>query len=388
MRRRLGGRRKPRNGNKRLLRLHVLSGSVQKRLGGRRRLRNGNDGSMRKRLASKSSPGCVTSLLPSRYPATAIETFEPAVERHPLDVNLQRAPLATSAAADPHVRTLAWPTSRLVQIAAAVILLLIAGTWLAGVWPERAGRGPRDLRQPRDQITERATPTPVPASPPIVRKPSVENASVSSRTANPAPEASPIERVEPNADAPSESTVVPHKSGDGAPDKQESLSARLERLRTQARTLRQSGQRDQALNAVVQGLQIVPKDPALRTMRDSMLTDAREGAARSRRDALELDAGERAGKAFGQGRENERAAEKLRRAGKIEDATRSFWAAADQFKAAAAESKRIDEKEAAAEQSLNSKANERVVVPPLAGADTARARKSPMSHSKSRPGTR
>jgi hypothetical protein len=96
-------------------------------------------------------------------------------------------------------------------------------------------------------------------------------------------------------------------------------------------------------------------------MRDSMLTEAREGAARSRKDALAVDAGERAGTAFSQGREHERTAEKLRRTGKIEDATRSFWMASDQFIAAAAASKRIAEKEEADEQALiKSRENEPV----------------------------
>jgi TIR domain/Caspase domain len=295
--------------------------------------------------------------------ATTIDTFVPVAERHPLDVTLLRAPLATSTAVDPHVRTISWSSSRLVQIAAAVILLLIAGTWLASVWSDRTARGSRNPRHLRDQVVIEKS-TPAPASPPVVKKPGVETASVSSLTESAAPKPSPIERVEPKADVSSEGTVVPNKSGDGAAGQQESLPARLERLRKQARASRQAGQRDQALSAVVEGLQIVPKDPALRTMRDSMLTEAREGAARARRDALELEAGERAGKKFGQGRENERAAEKLRREGKIEDATRSFWAAADQFKAAAAESERVAKKEEAAEQALiKSRANEPVAKP-------------------------
>jgi hypothetical protein len=94
-------------------------------------------------------------------------------------------------------------------------------------------------------------------------------------------------------------------------------------------------------------------------MRDAMLTEAQAGAARSRQDALALDASERAGEAFGQGRATERAAERLRRIGKIEDATRSFWEAADEFRVAAAESSRIAKEEAAAEAALtNQKANE------------------------------
>ena len=63
------------------------------------------------------------------------------------------------------------------------LLALIVGTWLAGVWPGRSPRGPRDLRQPPDQVTER--PTPAPAAPSPVDGRSVENASVSSPDGEP-----------------------------------------------------------------------------------------------------------------------------------------------------------------------------------------------------------
>ena len=267
------------------------------------------------------------------------------------DENLRQAPLAVNVAAGADLRTSSPAKFRPVLIAVAGILTLIVGTWLVGVWLGRLPRGPGGPRQSQNPVTESSKPEPAGPSP-IARKRSVENASRSSRTASPAPGTSPIERVEPKSDAPPEITVVPNKSGDSAADKRESLSVQLEQLRTQARTSRLSGQREQALNAVGQGLQLVPRDPVLRTMRDSMLTEARESAARSRKDAVALDAGERAGRAFSQGREHERTAEKLRRTGKIEDATRSFWMASDQFSAAAAESRRIADKEEADERAL------------------------------------
>jgi hypothetical protein len=158
--------------------------------------------------------------------------------------------------------------------------------------------------------------------------------------------------------------VDPRKSGESPAGKQASPSGRVEQLRTQARASRQSGQREKALNAVAQGLQIVPRDPVLRTMRDSMLTEARDSAARSKEDALALDADERAGKVFGQGQEKERAAEKLRRTGKLEDATRSFWMAEDRFRAAAEESRRIAEEDAAAETLIKKRASEQVPAQP------------------------
>lgn len=279
------------------------------------------------------------------------------------DDHLRQAPLVVHAAAGADLRTSSPARFRPVLIAVAGILALMVGTWLAGVSLGRSSRAPGGPRQSQNPVAESSTQEP--AGPSLIaRKPSVKNVSRSSRTASPAPETSPIEGVEPASAAPPEITIVPTKPGESAADKPESLSARIEQLRTQARTSRLSGQREQALNAVGQGLQLVPRDPVLRTMRDSMLTEARESAARSRKDALALDAGERAGRAFSQGREHERTAENLRRTGKIEDATRSFWMASDQFRAAAAESKRIAEKEEADEQALiKSRENEPVVKP-------------------------
>jgi hypothetical protein len=291
---------------------------------------------------------------PQRQPAPAI------VEARTDDETM----LEPRAEPGPHLRSSSRAMFRPVPIAAAALLALMAGTWLAGVWPGRSSRDPRALRQPPTQVTE--SPTPAPALPRIARRKSIENASAASSTESPAPETPPTEIVAPAPDPPTVGTVVPNQPGESPADKQAALSARLEPLRAQARTWRQSGQRDRALNAVAQGLQIAPRDPVLRTMRDSMLTEAREGAARSRRDALALDAGERAGKAFGQGRESERAAEKLRRTGKIEDATRSFWMAADQFMAAAAEAKRIakEEEDAAPPVSASKPAPPAAVPPP------------------------
>jgi hypothetical protein len=102
-----------------------------------------------------------------------------------------------------------------------------------------------------------------------------------------------------------------------------------------------SGQRAQALDTVVEGLAVDPRDAVLRKTLDSLLRNAQSGAQRSKQDALDVDADAGADETFGRGVQKEREAVSLRRAGRSDAATRSFWAAADHFKAAASESRRI-----------------------------------------------
>jgi hypothetical protein len=114
------------------------------------------------------------------------------------------------------------------------------------------------------------------------------------------------------------------------------------------------------LSTTGEGLQIDPKDPALRDLQDALLRDAQADAARSKQDATDLEATARAEQPFNRGLQRERDAMKFRRTGRIDAATRSFWGAAEQFKAAAVEARRVAREEEAeqarvAEQSATKK---------------------------------
>jgi hypothetical protein len=115
---------------------------------------------------------------------------------------------------------------------------------------------------------------------------------------------------------------------------------------------------------VVEGLQIDPKDQGLRSILESMLRDSQAVAERSKKEAMDLDADARADETFGQGLQKEREAARLRRAGRSDAATRSFWAAADRFGAAATQSRLIAEEEE--QDRLKQQAQERAAPKPSA----------------------
>jgi hypothetical protein len=118
-------------------------------------------------------------------------------------------------------------------------------------------------------------------------------------------------------------------------------------LRTRARTQMQAGQRADALNSAVEGLRIDSRDVPLRGIVTSLLREAESIVEQRKRDANAVDAGSRAETAFGEGVRNERNAARLRRAGKLDAATRSYWLAADQFRTAAAEAQQVEAQEEA-----------------------------------------
>ena len=133
----------------------------------------------------------------------------------------------------------------------------------------------------------------------------------------------------------------------------------LEAFRTTASQRLKAGQLVQALDAAAAGLKIDPRDPTLNSVMRTLLGEAQEAAARSKQDATDLDAAARAEEAFNQGLQREKQAVSLRRTGRIDAATRSFWVAADRFKAAAEESRRIE-----AEELARAKTNPVVPPPP------------------------
>ena len=133
----------------------------------------------------------------------------------------------------------------------------------------------------------------------------------------------------------------------------------LEAFRSTASQQLKAGQLVQALDAAAAGLKIDPRDPTLNAVMRTLLNEAQEAAARSKQDATDLDAAARAEEAFNQGLQREKQAVSLRRTGKIDAATRSFLVAADRFKAAAEESRRIE-----AEEQARIKTNPAVPPPP------------------------
>jgi hypothetical protein len=201
---------------------------------------------------------------------------------------------------------------------------------------------------------------------------------------SPSPKPPAIEDAEPAHDA-VPGISAPKPSVDSPATKQAALSKRLEELKIRARSQSHSGQRVEALNTVAEGLQIDPRDSALRNILDSLLREAQVGADRSKRYAMDLDASSRAEEAFGRGLRAEREAVRLRRAGRIDAATRSLWVASDEFKEAVAEARRIADREEAEQARLaderariKTKENERVPQgPPKPNADGQAARKSP-----------
>jgi len=257
--------------------------------------------------------------------------------REQSEANRQGASLDAGAAGQAGRGTLPRATSRPV-LAIAAILALTVGAWLVGAWPRRAPDTARHLRPQQNQPSERSTPVPVVV--PKARVPAVEQASKSTPVDSPSPNPAPIEAV-PTTPGAATDISLPNEPAGSPVVKQASPPRPLEELRTRARTQWQLGQRAQALNTVTEGLRIDSRDPVLRNLQGSFLRDAQVDAERSKKQAQDLNADARAEKAFGQGLRKEREAVRLRRAGRIDAATRSFCVAAEQFKAAATESGRI-----------------------------------------------
>jgi hypothetical protein len=288
-------------------------------------------------------------------------------------------PVDADAAAETARPGFSWLTSRPLQVV-AILLALIAGTWMAVVRPGRAPGAPSDRSQRPPQNAAGPATASVPVPKP--RTPAVETASASPRV-EPLPSTpTPIDGVQPTL-GPVPASSVPARPAESPAGQQAAPSKRLEELRTRARSQARSGQAAQALSAVVEGLQIDPRDPALRSIQDSLLREAQARAVRSRQAAENLDANARAEETFERGLEAAKQAIALRRAGKIDAATRSFWVAADEFSAAAVESRKIadaedaDQARRAADQArVKARENERPAPPgrqpPNADGQTAR----------------
>jgi TIR domain len=228
-----------------------------------------------------------------------------------------------------------------------MVLLLTVGTWWA-MKPTSAPNPPTRQQQvsrpPASNIPpgpsqaanpgEAVTPT-VPDNPGQPTEPNEVN------QRPPAVEQLPATTTQPPAVAGRGSEPLARRDADPA------QLRTLEAFRSTASQQLKAGQRLQALDAAAAGLKIDPRDPTLNAVMRALLREAQEAAARSKQDATDLDADVRAEEAFNQGLQREKQAVSLRRTGRIDAAARSFWVAADRFKAAAEESSRIEAEEQA-----------------------------------------
>ena len=240
-----------------------------------------------------------------------------------------------------------------------MVLLLTVGTWWA-MKPNSTPNPPTSQQQvgrpPASNIPpgpiqavnsgESVTPT-VPDNPGQPAEPSEVN------QPPPAVEQLPRTATQPPAVAGRGSEPLARRAADPA------QLRTLEAFRSTASQQLKAGQLVQALDAAAAGLKIDPRDPTLNAVMRTLLREAQEAAARSKQDATDLDAAARAEEAFNQGLQREKQAVSLRRTGKIDAATRSFLVAADRFKAAAEESRRIE-----AEEQARIKTNPAVPPPP------------------------
>lgn len=225
-----------------------------------------------------------------------------------------------------------------IAIAAAVVMSLIVAAWGVRIW-----RGRSTTARPLPQARTLGPEKPVASTP-------IEN-----------PSSTPprIAAVQPAVDAVPNTPVAPNEPAASAPGTPVLPAKRLEELRTRARAQQQSGEHTQALNSVVEGLQIDPRDSGLRKMLDSMLRDAQASAQQAKQAAIDADAEATAEEAFGRAALKEREAVRLRREGKLDAATRSFLVAAAQFSTAG----RLAEEEA--EQARVAEARRKKEVPPI-----------------------
>ena len=123
-------------------------------------------------------------------------------------------------------------------------------------------------------------------------------------------------------------------------------SQRLEQLTARAQSQRQRGQRTEALDLVVEGLTLDPKNSALTGLLDSFLRDAEAAVERSKADARNAGATSGAASEFSRALQEMAEGAKLRDAGRAQGAVRSFWAAAENFGKAAERSRQAASEQA------------------------------------------
>ena len=252
------------------------------------------------------------------------------------------------AAIEAHPRKWSALHSRGVQTAIAAGLVMIV--WL-GILISRRAPAPGTANDPRFSASAPAAPNAPPSRP--TREPA--SSPRATRTEAPFLPSTRIAGYPPARAAARENRPDRVEPGEGAETRPGSRIS-VDELRTRARNQRQAGDRVQALNTVVEGLRLYPKDAALTAVLSSLWTDAQAAAARSKRDAMNVDADERAEEIFGAGLQKEREAERLRRSGRTDSGIRALWAAADQFRSAAAHARQVVEEEAAEQVRIDRKA--------------------------------
>jgi hypothetical protein len=247
-------------------------------------------------------------------------------------------------------------------IAAAALVALITATWFAGVFKRRAVDVGSNSPQ-RQAPVELTSPPPAsrPSAPPETPALESTRAPITGVTVpKPMPGGAPP--VVPAVPAASPNEPAERPATRLAPSK------RLDDLRTLALSQAQTGARAEALTTATEALRIDARDPVLKNLVGSLLRDAQASARRAREDAVESDAADSAEEQFQQGLRREREAVRLQRSGRLDAATRAFWGAADQFTAAATESRETakQEKAAAEQERRRDKAPDPVATPALA----------------------
>ena len=227
-------------------------------------------------------------------------------------------------------------------MATAAVAAVLAAAGVAGVFPRRVGNIVFS-RSPQPQASV-ANPSPPPESAEAPRPTTPAGASTTGMSPSPKPasDEAPAATVPEKPAQRPDVRQVPEKRGDDL------ASKRLDDLRTLALRRAQTGARNEALNTATEGLRIDPGDPILKSLVATMLRDAEATARQTHEDAVQAGAETNADEPFQQGMRREREAIRLQRTGKLEAATRAFWGAADQFNAAATESKETARQEKAA----------------------------------------
>jgi hypothetical protein len=256
--------------------------------------------------------------------------------------------------ADANRPTMSLVTIGRVLLATAALVAVIAAAWLAGVLPRRVADivFSRSLEPPASVAN--TSPPAASSEAPQLNTSAVRPAGISTTGVSPSPKpaageapsvvAAPPEAVPEKPAAGPDARMVPAKRGDDL------ASRRLDDLKTLALSRAQTGARSEALNTATEGLRIDGRDPVLKNLVGTMLRDAEASARQAREDAVQAGADANADEPFQLGVRREREAMRLQRTGKLEAATRAFWGAADQFNAAATESKEAARQEKAAEE--------------------------------------
>ena len=220
--------------------------------------------------------------------------------------------------------------TRLAAVAVLVLVLSSAG----GVWLYSR----RSVESPPANAAAAPTDSPAAGTTGTDRGAASSGAKAAGTPPASSPSSPPVTAAPPGdaaaADPPGPTSSTPAGAG---PDPVGPNAQRIDQLRADAESQLRKGQRRQALNSAVLGLQLAPGDRDLQQIVDSLLHEAERSTAKARTSAVSADAPTLARDRFAQALQLESNALRSRAAGREEEATRNFWDAATRFTAAANE---------------------------------------------------